>query len=264
MSFLAASLERYAHRDSVVHRLDARAKVPAVFGYVVAIAMSREGDWDALALLAVPVVALAFLARLGPWFVLRRTFIALPFLAVALPLVFTRPGEPLFVVPLLGWTASQEGVEAVATIITRAWLAVAVAVLLVSSTPVVEILRALRTLRVPRLLVATIFFTYRYLFVIGEEGQRMMRARDSRSARVPGRRAGRTVVWRARILGHMVGSLFVRSLERSERVYAAMQARGYTGEHRFLDQPPLRAEAVAACGAFVAYAAAVQLWTRLL
>jgi cobalt/nickel transport system permease protein len=30
----------------------------------------------------------------------------------------------------------------------------------------------------------------------------------------------------------MVGSLFLRSYERSERVYAAMQARGFDGELR--------------------------------
>jgi cobalt/nickel transport system permease protein len=30
----------------------------------------------------------------------------------------------------------------------------------------------------------------------------------------------------------MVGSLFLRSYERSERVYAAMQARGFDGEFR--------------------------------
>jgi cobalt/nickel transport system permease protein len=33
----------------------------------------------------------------------------------------------------------------------------------------------------------------------------------------------------------MVGSLFLRSLERSERVYAAMLSRGYDGELRTLE-----------------------------
>jgi len=37
----------------------------------------------------------------------------------------------------------------------------------------------------------------------------------------------------------MAGSLFLRSFERAERVYAAMLARGYDGEIRSLPQPAL-------------------------
>ncbi|MDA0269593.1 MAG: cobalt ECF transporter T component CbiQ [Chloroflexi bacterium] len=260
---IAAHLDRYAHRNSPVHRLDARAKVPAVFAYVLVISTTREADWTAIGLLALPVLALVIASRLGPWLVLRRTFLALPFVMAAVPLMFTRPGETVFTLPLLGWTASDEGIQAVATILARSWLSVAMAVVLVSSTPMVQILRALRWLRVPRLLVATISFTYRYFFVIGEEAQRMIRARDSRSARLPGLHGGGSVRWRARVVGHMAGSLFVRSLERSERVHAAMQARGYRGEPRFLDDPPLPALHLAAAAAFVVLGVAMQAGARL-
>jgi cobalt/nickel transport system permease protein len=36
-------------------------------------------------------------------------------------------------------------------------------------------------------------------------------------------------MWRARIAGNMAGQLFLRSYERSDRVYNSMLARGYTG-----------------------------------
>jgi cobalt/nickel transport system permease protein len=42
----------------------------------------------------------------------------------------------------------------------------------------------------------------------------------------------------------MVGSLFLRSYERSERVYAAMQARGFDGELRYLPGPPIQRGAI--------------------
>lgn len=263
MTAFAAVVERYEARESVLHRADARVKVPAVFLTVLAVTSTREGDWLGLALLVIPVVVGAYASKLGPWFVLRRTFLALPFVLVALPLAFTRPGETVFTVPLLGWTASDDGLTAVATILARSWIAVAITALLVSTTTVVEILRALRTFRVPRLLVATIFFAYRYFFVIGEEAVRMLRARDSRSASIPGHRAGGTLRWRARVAGYMVGSLFVRSLDRSERVYAAMQARGYAGEPQFLDHPPLPLRQGVCAALVVAYAVAVQVGTRL-
>ena len=68
----------------------------------------------------------------------------------------------------------------------------------------------------------------RYLAVLGDEAGRMNRARQARSASADGR-AGGGIGWRARTTGAMVGSLFIRSYERSERVYAAMLARGFEG-----------------------------------
>ena len=89
-----------------------------------------------------------------------------------------------------------------------------------------------------------------------------MRARDSRSASSPGQKAGGSLSWRAGVVGHMAGSLFLRSYERSERVYAAMQARGYDGEPRFLWGRAWRAAEVVAVAALVAYLAGVELYAR--
>lgn len=264
MSALHAVVERYAERESPLHRADARAKLLGAVLFIFAVSSTREGDWGVLALLALPVVLGAFVSRLGPWLVLRRTFLALPFVLAALPLVFTREGDVVATMPLTGWTASREGVEAVLTILLRSWVSVAVAVLLVSTTSMVDLLRALRWFRIPRLLVATVFFAYRYFYVIGDEAQRMMRARASRSASMPGLRPGGSIRWRASVTGHMVGSLFVRSLERSERVFAAMQSRGYEGEPRFLDAPALPLPQVVWACLLVAYALGVQLSARLL
>jgi cobalt/nickel transport system permease protein len=99
----------------------------------------------------------------------------------------------------------------------------------------------LRHLRVPPLLVAIISFMYRYLFVLADEAMRLLRARDSRSASLPGSKSGSTVTWRARIAGNMAGQLFVRSFERSDKVYNAMVARGYTGHFLTLNPHLMRA-----------------------
>jgi cobalt/nickel transport system permease protein len=41
-------------------------------------------------------------------------------------------------------------------------------------------------------------------------------------------------MWRANVTGNMVGQLFLRSYERSDRIYNAMLARGYAGQIRTL------------------------------
>jgi cobalt/nickel transport system permease protein len=254
--------ERYLAGRSAIHTTDARAKLPATLAYIFAVTLTPVGHWPALGLLALPLLAALVLSRLPPLVVLRRSALALPFLLAAVPLMFTKEGEVLFNVPLFGWAASREGLETVLSILAKSWLSVVAAVILTATTPAAELLRAMRTLGLPRLLVATVSFMYRYLFVIAEEALRLMRARDSRSARLPGRSASASLGWRARVLGNMIGSLFLRTYERSERVYAAMQARGYDGEPRFLFNRAWRATEVVLVVGLVAYLAGVELYAR--
>jgi cobalt/nickel transport system permease protein len=185
-------------------------------------------------------VLLASLAsRLGLAFALRRSYVALPFVLVAVPLLFTVPGEVVFDVPLLGWTVSAQGLERFLSLLLRSWIAIQAAILLTAVTPFPDLLWALGALRLPRTLVATMGFMYRYLFVLADEAARMLRARAARAARPPGE-GKPPLLWQARVAGNMVGSLFLRALERSERVHAAMAARGYNGQMPALARHSMR------------------------
>ena len=263
MAALPAFADRYHARDSAVHRAGARVKLPATLACVLAVAFTREGDWLALALLALPVAGVVAASRLPPALVARRAALAAPFLLVALPLLFTRPGAPVAALPLLGWEVSGAGAVAVLTILAKSALSVVAAIVLTATTPQPELLRALRALRAPRLLVATVEFAYRYVFVVGGEASRLLQARASRSGALEGRRAGGGLRWRARVAGHLAGTLFVRSIDRAERVHRAMRARGYDGEPRSLAPPRSGVRAAAAAAALVLYAIAVQVAVRL-
>jgi len=183
----------------------------------------------------------------------------------ALPLVFSRPGEPLATIDLgpLALTVSGQGLREFATIALKSWISVQAALLLSFTTPFADLVEGLRRLRLPRIMVAIIGFMYRYLAVLTDEATRLNRARASRSAVVAGR-GGRSAAWRARVVGGMVGSLFIRSYERSERVYAAMQSRGFEGEFRTLGGRELTgpewAALLAAVAALALFVVAGQLW----
>lgn len=185
----------------------------------------------------------------------RSAFFAFPFVLAALPLVFTRPGDPLATIAIgpLVLTISGQGLREFVTIALKSWVSVQAAFLLAFTTRFPDLVEALRRLRVPRLLVAIIGFMYRYLAVLTGEASRLNRARLSRSAVVEGRGGG-SIRWRAGVAGGMVGSLFLRSYERSERVFAAMQARGFGGELRSMGG---RALTSSDWTAFVVVAAAI-------
>ncbi|MGC9521657.1 MAG: cobalt ECF transporter T component CbiQ [Anaerolineae bacterium] len=240
----AHSLDAYRARTSFVHDLDARTKLIMTVFFIVSTAVTPDGAWPAYILLAALSLSAAVAAQLGIGFTQRRAALVLPFTLAAVVVPFTTPGSPLLTVQIPGGrlVVTDAGLVRFTSLVIRAWLSVQLAVVLTASTPFRALLQGMRGLGLPRVLVAIAGFAYRYLFVIGAEARRMLRARRARSgvldSAVGGE--GRSVLWRARVTGGMAGSLFIRSLERSERVYNAMVARGYDGEVRTLGSPSLR------------------------
>lgn len=226
-------VDQYHHRSSAIHRHDPRVKVLLALLFVLTVSLTPQGAWVAFAALLALVLAGAWTARLGLGFTLRRSIVALPFILAALAIPFVTPGPVVFEIPLLGWTASSPGLERFVSILLRTWLAVQGVILLIGTTRFSDLLWGFRCLGFPHALVSTIGFMYRYLFVLADEALRMIRARAARSPRRP--HAPRpSLRWQGRVAGSMVGSLFLRSLERSERVFSAMAARGYDGQVRSL------------------------------
>jgi cobalt/nickel transport system permease protein len=257
-----AVTDRHVAGQSFVHRLDPRAKLIVTLAFIFSAIATPQGAWPIFAAMWALLAAMTALSGLSSRLVLGRSLLALPFVLAAVPVLFNRPGEALFELPVTGWTATDEGLEALSSILLRSWMSVTAATILTATTEPDHILRSLRWLGVPRLLVATISFMWRYVFVIGEEAQRLLRARESRSARAAGQTGG-SVAWRGKVAGHMVGSLFLRSLARSERVYLAMQARGYSGEMRSLDRFALSSRDVIVVALTCAALVAIQTYARI-
>ena len=168
---------------------------------------------------------------------------ALPFALAALTAVFSIPGKPLaeWHIASLTLVPTDAGVLRFVSIVIRSWLSVQAAILLVGVTRFPDLIHAFEHLRVPSILTTIVAFLYRYLFVLTDQVMRLLRARQSRSAAAPGRNPGGSLAWRGRVAGNMAGQLFLRSYERSDRIYNAMLARGYDGHLRTLNAHSLHA-----------------------
>jgi cobalt/nickel transport system permease protein len=229
--FTTSSFDFYQAADSPIHRLDPRVKLLSTVGLIVSNVLLPDGAWLAFLGSFLLVSALSAAARIKFSFVLKRSLLAIPFALAAFTIMFTLPGEPLAQFSLGSWqlTVSDAGLVRFLSILVRSWISLQAAILLTAATKFSDLAHGLRHLRVPLILIAIISFMYRYLFVLGEEAERLMQARAARSARQPGRKKP-SVLWRAKVAGSMVGQLFLRSYERSDRVYHAMVARGFKGE----------------------------------
>ena len=226
------AFDRYHHGHSLIHDLDPRIKVVVTIAFIVSNALLPDGAWIAFMFAWGFILLANALAGLGIGFTFRRSFIALPFALAAITVLFSIPGDPVSSFHFLMWyfTITDAGLLRFVSIVIRSWLSVQMAILLVATTEFPKIVHALNHLHVPTIITVIISFLYRYLFVLADEVLRLLRARQARSAAATGRNPGRSVVWRARIAGHMAGQLFLRSYERSDRIYNAMLSRGYKGE----------------------------------
>lgn len=197
-------LHHHASADSPVHRLPASLKLGGAFAILVGIVASplRVGAWFAAVavLLAAGVVA----SRIPIGFLLKRLVLLSPFVLGAALANALDPARRGAWVPIA----------------LKGGLCLVTVTLLANTTPFHDILRVLRQVRVPGLLLTTMALMHRYLFVLAQEAERMRRARTSRTFT-----RGRRFRWSA--LATVVAQVFVRSSERAERIYDAMCARGW-------------------------------------
>jgi len=236
------AFDRYHEKQSFLHRLDPRVKTLATILFIVSNVALPDGAWIAFALSWLFLIAVSALSKLGLGYTFKRSLIALPFALIAVTVLFSIPGNPVASFQIAKWNfvITDAGLLRFESILIRSWLSVQMAILLVAVTRFPDLIHGLEHLRVPPIITTIIAFLYRYLFVLTDEVFRLLKARESRSAAVAGHRSGGGVLWRARIAGNMTGQLFLRSYERSDRIYNAMISRGYAGHLYTLNPHEMR------------------------
>lgn len=219
-------VDEYSGLDSFVHRLDPRTKLLGSLALVLAVVLTTPGNWKLLAVYLCVITGLLLLSRLPPVYVLRRSLVVFPFvIMVAVFIPFFKQGQVAASYDMGAWhiAVTYEGLAVLVNTVVKSWLCILCLIILSSSTKFERLLQGMYWLKVPHVLVQVISFMYRYMFVIADQAMRMQMARDSRNF-------GNNHRDIFRIMGNMVGTLFIRSYERAERIYAAMLSRGYNGE----------------------------------
>ncbi len=159
-------------------------------------------------------------------------------------LPFTTPGQEMAGVGSI--SLSREGLLLAAAIALKGNAIMLIAIDLLGTMEPATLGHALNHLHFPRKLSLLLLFTIRYLDVLHQEYSRLRAAMRVRAFR-PGM-SGHTY----RMFGFLVGMLLVRSLDRSERILAAMKCRGFTGRFYLLDHFAFTKNDLPFCAASVA------------
>ena len=249
----------YRQGDSPGHRAPAEAKLVCLVVFVFAVvAAPREVFWPYLVVAGILITVWA-IARIPLRWIAPRMLIEAPFVVLAILLPFSEGGERTEV---LGMSLSVSGLYAAWGILVKGTLGVAASLTFAATTRADELPIALSRLGVPAMITQILVMMLRYVDLLAvQAGQQ----RIARTARGDDPRFAH----QAAAIAKGVGSLFLRSYERGERVHLAMTSRGFSGRVPELPGPSSRVKAGAAqwltvtMPAVAAVAVSVTAWKLL-
>jgi cobalt/nickel transport system permease protein len=219
--------EPFAIGDSFIHRLDPRIRVglTVLYSFVVALAYQFPVLIGALILSSMLIA----ISRVSIKEVLRRMLIVNALILLLWPVLpFTFSGETL---GRIGpFAIYRPGVVLAAQITLKSNAILLAFIALIATMSFATFGHALHRLRVPEKIVQLLLMTNRYIFVIEQEYQRLIRAAKMRGFQ-PG-----TNINTYRTFAYVIGMVFVRAAARAERVYQAMLCRGFKGKFYSLQE----------------------------
>jgi cobalt/nickel transport system permease protein len=221
-------VEDLSSKKGVMQAINPVAKLVAIIAMIIASLCIVQLSY-LLAICVVPFV-LAVASRIPLKHFFSRTALIPVFGAIiSIPVLFLTAGTPIWAASLgsVNIAITVEGLTRFLVFTVRIWFCVASLTLLILSTGFDKTLKLLSTIKVPTLIIQLFSLTYRYFFVSIEEAQSVLIAKEARTY-VHKRSLN---LQSLKELGGIIASLFIRTYERSERVYLAMKARGFQIEN---------------------------------
>ncbi|MBU1001168.1 MAG: cobalt ECF transporter T component CbiQ [Proteobacteria bacterium] len=222
-------LDQLAFQDTPLHRIDPRIKLITTLCFIVTVVSYNHYEFSALLPLILYPIALSASGQLPGAYLWRKLLIASPF---ALLIGMFNPLFDHSTLLQIGGLSISGGWVSFASIMLRFTLTVSAALILVASTGFATVCMALGRMGISKVFTTQLLFLYRYIFILTDEGLRMMRARNLRSFDKRGTGL--------KIYGSMLGQLLLRTMDRAQRIHQAMLCRGFTGDIRLNRQFRLR------------------------
>ena len=218
-------LEVFSKGNSLLHGIDPRVKLLVYLPFILLTALSDDTVQVLSALAAATM--LAGLSRLfGPLLFQRLAVVNVFMLFLWITLPFSVAGEALWNSGFL--KVSREGVTLALLITLKANAIALYTISLPGTSSVMSLSHVMLHLRFPGKLVTVFYFFYRYIGVIADEYVRMLRMLQARGFHAT------TSMHTIKIYAFFTGMLFIKSIERSERVYNALLMRNFHGSFPLL------------------------------
>lgn len=213
------TLDNLAREDRFLNRIDPFVKLVITVLFVALTVSFGKYNFAGLISMAIYPLLVFNIGNLSFKDALRRLRVVLPLVCIVG--VF----NPIFdrqIILHIGSVGISGGVVSMVTLMIKAVLTVLASYLLIATTPIEGICRALRRIHVPQIIVTEILLIYRYVSLLLSEARRVTQAY---SLRAPGQKGVAFRVW-----GSLLGQMLLRSMDRAGEVYESMCLRGFRGE----------------------------------
>ena len=215
------SLEALSREKKRVNQIHPLSKLVLTILYITVTVSFPKYNLPGLAAMVIYPAAVFMIADLSFVDALRRLRVVLPLVMVMGVL------NPFFdreIVLTVGALPVSGGVLSMLTLMVKAVLTVLSGYLLIATTPIEEICRAMRVIHIPKTFVVVVLLIYRYITVLLSEARRITQAYQLRA---PGQKGVHYRVW-----GSLLGQMLLRSMDRANDIYDSMQLRGFDGDFR--------------------------------
>ena len=234
------TLGQYYQTDSVIHRLDPRAKLVTTICFIISLFV--VDNWVGYVLAGVFLVLVIALSKVPPSFMVRgmKSIVFLLIMAVVCNLFLTQ-GEPLVTIWKL--TITKEGVIQAGKMAVRlVFLITGSSVMTLTTTPnqltdgLEKLLKPLNAIRVPVHEIAMMMsIALRFSPILLEETDKIMKAQMARGADFE----SGNIIQRVKNMVPLLVPLFISAFRRANDLAMAMEARCYHGGDNRTQMKPL-------------------------
>ncbi len=221
-------LDEISQKNTFIHKLHPLAKLVVSIFYIIMTV--SYGKYEILSMIPLLIyLAVVFNAGdipLKP--ILKRSLVVLP---IVIGLGIFNPILDNKQIYIFSNISINRGWISYLSLIIKSFLSVICALLLISTTSMDKLSKALQKLHMPEIIIMQLLFTYRYIYVLLEEFANIWTAY---SLRAPNQNGIHYKSW-----GPLLGQVLIRTYDRADRIYAAMKLRGYNGEYNSFEDDKL-------------------------
>lgn len=216
------SLDELSRRDNLINKIHPLIKLIITLVYICVLASFRRYEITAILPFILYPVIVIIVCDIPLGTMMKRVLVVEPFIVAA---GILNPILDKNVIEIGGFVFSS-GWLTFFSLILRSTLMVLGGFLLIATTGIDDIAKALSLIKVPSIFILLFLLTYRYIFVLLDEASRLIR---SFALRAPEQKGVKIKVW-----GSMVGQLLIRTYNRAQTIYQSMILKGYNGRYNIL------------------------------
>ena len=216
------NIEKYNNKNSLIHKVNPLVKLILTLFYIFTLLSVNKLNLNIYLYFFMYIFILMLLSKISIFDYLKRVIMILPFFVFVFffVTVYTKGESFIQFHFIFKFNISYAGLFKFANLLIRSCLSLFALLVLSFTTKFNFLINSLEKLHTPKIFITIINTMYRYIFVIKDESKKLIIAKNVKEFNI-------NRFFKFKILSNIIGILFIKTYDKSERIYNAMLVRGY-------------------------------------